>query len=201
MHAALPRLLPAPVRTTAPLVTGIVPTLLLLAATVTGLSAQERPTPRNEFTFDVTPIRGTVGYARALSPTRLAGLEVGFGAPQVDRTLHPGDGPRPDTTEDDPDFEELLHLAAFLRMRPHRAFEVDTGIRAGVADLWECRVSDCWPDLWAGAYLQPMVGGPRWKVGARLVAGWIGESLEEGGDGSTFTVALSPLVVRVTLPR
>lgn len=177
------------------------PLLLLAAAAAPGLSAQERPTPRSEFTLDVTPIRGTVGYARALSPTRLAGLEVGFGAPQVDRTLNPGDGPDPRTTQDDPDFEEYLHLAAFLRMRPRSAFEVDTGLRVGVADLWECTASDCWPALWAGAYLQPMVGGRRWKVGTRLMAGWVGDSREGGSDSSTFTVALSPLVVRVTFPR
>jgi hypothetical protein len=175
--------------------------LLFLPLAAPGLSAQERATARNEFTFDVTPIRGTMGYARALSPTRLAGLEVGFGAPQVDRTLHPPDGPDPETTTDDPDFEEFLHLGAFLRVRPRSAFEVDTGLRVGVADLWECTASDCWPSLFAGAYLQPMLGGQRWKVGARLVAGWIGESREGGQDSSTFTVALSPLVLRVTFPR
>lgn len=176
-------------------------TLGLLSLFPPEVPGQERPREPGEFTIEASPFRGSVGWARAVAPGRLLGLELGVGVPQVDRTLHPGKGRRSDTTVDDPAFEELLHLGAFLRLRPHSRMEVDAGLRVGLADLWECTASDCWPAGWAGGYLQPMVGGDRWKVGTRLVAGRVGEAEEGGPDSATFAVALTPLVVRLTLRR
>lgn len=151
---------------------------------------------RNQVTIDASVIRGTVGYARAIKPKAYAGIEIGFGFPQIDRTFHPSQ----DAT-DGPDFEEYLHVGIFVRAAPSEHFEGDAGIRASIADLWPCDASDCWPAPFVGAYIQPMAGWQKFKVGPRLVAGWINED-QEGttGRGNTGVVALNPLTARLTIP-
>jgi hypothetical protein len=151
---------------------------------------------QNEVTIEASVIRGAVGYARRVSPTTLVGVEAGFGFPQIDRTLTPTN----DDPEGEPDFEEYLHAAVFVRVKPTHRFEVDAGLRGSVADLWACTASDCWPAVFGGAYVQPMIGGSRIKVGARLTAGWIADSEERGPDSSTFVVGLNPFILRLTLP-
>jgi hypothetical protein len=151
---------------------------------------------RNQVTIDASVIRGTVGYARAIKPKTYAGIEIGFGFPQIDRTFSPS----PDSTGS-PDFEEYLHVGVFVRVAPSANFEVDAGIRAAIADLWSCGASDCWPAPFVGAYVQPMAGWQKFKVGPRLVAGWINET-EAGlnNEGGTGVVALNPFTARLTLP-
>jgi hypothetical protein len=165
--------------------------MLLLAVAAPPATAQ-----RHEATLEGSVFRGAIGYARQVAPRSLLGAEVGFGFPQIDRTLTPATNPE----TGGPKFEEFLHVAAFLRHQPTTSFEVDTGLRASMADLWTCTVSDCWPAPFAGAYVQPMVGGWRIKVGARLTAGWIGESAEGGPRSGTFTAGLTPFIIRATLP-
>ena len=146
----------------------------------------------SEWTVDLSLFRGTLGYALPISPRALVGVEVGIGIPEMNHTLTP--------TEDEPgfpDFSEFLHLAAFMRSPISRRFDLDTGLRVSVADLWICPASDCWPNLFAGAYVQPMFGWERVKFGGHLIAGWINES-RESSAGSTFTMAIIPLIVRVT---
>jgi hypothetical protein len=150
----------------------------------------------NEVTIEASVLRGAIGYARRASPTTLLGVEVGFGFPQIDQTLTPTE----EDPEGEPEFEEYLHLALLARFRPTARFEVDAGVRGSVADLWACTASDCWPALFGGAYIQPMFGGSRFKVGARVMAGWIAESMEGGPDESTFVIGLAPLLVRLTIP-
>lgn len=151
---------------------------------------------RNQVTIDASVIRGTVGYARAIRPTTYAGVEIGFGFPQIDRTFHPSQD-----SMGSPDLEEYLHVGVFVRAAPSVHFEVDAGIRASIADLWPCGASDCWPAPFVGAYVQPMAGWRKFKVGPRLVAGWINEN-EPGRneDGGTGVVGLNPFTARLTLP-
>ena len=166
----------------------------LAAVLTTPLAAQ-----RNEVTIEGSVVRGTVGYARAGSARIYLGIELGFGFPQIDRTL----APAPDSVGS-PDFEEYLHVAPFIRYKASDRFEIDAGIRASVADLWPCDASDCWPALFGGVYLQPMIGFRKFKVGSRLTAGVIAEGKPDTrirqGDKSTAVVSISPLLVRATLP-
>lgn len=164
--------------------------LLLLTVATTAAHAQQ-----NEVTLEASVIRGAAGYARHVSPRSLVGIELGFGFPQIDRTLRPGG-----VNGEKPGFEEYLHLALFTRLKASPNAELDAGLRAGVADLWECTASDCWPAIFGGAYIQPMVGARRIKVGMRLTGGWIAESREGGPESSTFVVGLNPFIVRATLP-
>ena len=164
--------------------------LAMLMASATPLWGQGR-----ELTVEASVLRGAVGYAWQTTPRLLWGIEAGFGFPQIDQTLTPGD---PDD-DGDPDFEEYLHAALFTRLRPSPRFEIDAGVRGSYGDLWSCSASDCWPAPFGGAYVQPMVGGARFKVGVRLTAGWIGET-EDSSDASTFLVGLAPLIVRLTVP-
>jgi len=156
------------------------------------LLAQPLAAQRNELTFELSVLHGAVGYAHRVAPRALLGLEAGFGFPQLDRTLDPG--------AETADFQEYLHLAGFARFQPSAAVDIDAGLRASVADLWDCTASDCWPALFAGAYLQPMVGGRRLKLGLRLVAGVIGEGQEGSSASNSFLLALNPLILRATVP-
>lgn len=170
--------------------------LLSLAVMGTTWPALPARAQNREVTLEASVLRGALGYARHVSPTTLLGVELGLGFPQFDRTLEPPG----DEATGTPDFEEFLHLAALVRVRPASSLEIDTGLRASIADLWECTASDCWPAVFGGAYVQPMVGGRRLKVGARVTAGWIAEGMEGGPDSSTFVVGLNPFIVRLTLP-
>lgn len=168
-----------------PLVFAIV-ALLLLAAPGQAQS-------RHQLTLEASVFRGAAGFALPLSPTVHLGTEIGFGFPQIDRTLLPS-GSR---WHGPPDFEEYLHAAVLIRHRLNERISYDVGTRASIVDLWACTASDCLPATFVGAYLQPMWGGSRWSIGPRLVAGWTAES-EDGGD-PTFTLSLAPLNVRLTL--
>jgi hypothetical protein len=155
---------------------------------------------KNEVAVEASITRGAVGYARNVGSRVFLGVEVGFGFPQIDRTLSPEKDP--DTGS--PDFEEYLHIAPFVRYKANDNFEIDAGIRASLADLWPCGSSDCWPMPFGGVYIQPMVGWRRIKVGARLTAGVIAEGNPDTrlsqGDESTGVVSLSPFLVRATFP-
>ncbi len=159
--------------------------LLLLPSPVSSQS-------RHELTLDASAFRGTIGYAGAVAPAVLLGGELGFGFPQTDWTLSPAAGDR-----GEPELREYLHGALFVRQRLDRLIAYDAGVRAAVVDLWPCRASDCWPGGFLGAYVQPMLGGRRVAVGPRLLAGWVWESAN--GRGPTFTAAIAPLNVRLTL--
>ncbi|CAN5711844.1 hypothetical protein BH23GEM10_BH23GEM10_14800 [soil metagenome] len=43
-----------------------------------------------------------------------------------------------------------------------------------------------------------MIGWQRVKLGARLAAGWIGDSEDGAPPSNTFTATLNPLLIRVT---
>lgn len=154
------------------------------------LSAQS-----NQVTIEASVIRGAIGYARAIGDRVHAGVELGFGFPQIDRTLIP--------EQDEfggPDFEEYLHAALLVRFAASEHFEVDGGIRGAIVDVWECGASDCWPVGFAGVYAQPMAGWRRFKLGVRLTAGWAGETEPGRPDGWTGVVAFNPFIARFTLP-
>lgn len=146
----------------------------------------------NQWTVDASLYRGTAGYAHQLTTRALVGIEVGIGIPETNHTLTPAhDQPG------FPDFSEFLHLGVFVRSPVSQRFDLDTGVRVSVANLWVCPASDCWPTLFSGAYVQPMFGWKRVKFGGHLIAGWIDGS-RESSAGSTFLIAINPLIVRVT---
>lgn len=168
----------------------------LTAAMVLVPSATSAQQPaRAEVTLDAQVFGGAVGYARRVSPTSMLGAEFGIALPQVVFTLQPATG-----ADGSPELEEFLHLALFARMAPTDRLSLDVGVRGGVADLWGCTVSDCWPASMIGAYVQPMLGGRRFRIGTRLTAALVGESREGGPDSSTFAVAITPVLFRLVVP-
>lgn len=152
---------------------------------------------RNEMTLEASVFSGTFGYAWSSTPRVLVGIEAGFGIPQMNLTLHLQQNP----VAGRPDFGELLHIGMLLRTKLSDRLEIDAGARGAVADLWSCQASDCWPELFYGGYVQPMIGWHRIKLGARLTAGWVTEGEDGTSQGRTFAVGLAPLLVRVTLFR
>ncbi len=169
--------------------------LAIFAFSLLLLSAQASFAQRNELTLEASFVRGALGYARAVRPGLRAGFELGFGFPQLDRTFVPEQD-----SLGSPDFEEYLHIGAFLRIAPSAHVEVDVGMRASIADLYPCGGSDCWPAGFLGIYVQPMVGWRRLKLGVRFVGGRIFEADVGDPDGSSGVVAMNPLIARYTLP-
>lgn len=170
--------------------------ILCLAGTATVVATGPAAAQGHEITLEASILGGAAGYARSVTEQALIGLQLGAGLPQVDLTLHPGS----ETGTGSVDLEEYLYLAAFVRLELNGRTDLDLGIRGGVADLYECTNNDCWPASFVGAYLQPMWGGARWKVGARLVAVLVGESPEGGPESSTFALGVSPVLVRLSVP-
>jgi hypothetical protein len=166
----------------------------VIYAAVPGIGHAQTAAARSEVTVDASVFGGAAGYARRLTADLLLGAEFGLALPQLGVTLLPSD------SRGRAGFEEYLHLALFARFQPLPRGDLDAGVRGGVADLYECTASDCWPASFVGAYLQPMLGGRRLKVGARVVAGYIGESMEGGPESTSFTFAIVPLLLRVTVP-
>jgi hypothetical protein len=174
-------------------------TYILTAATALSLlapttAAAQQPA-RSEVTIDAIVFGGAVGYARQATPTVMLGAEFGIGVPQVVFTLQPPTGP-----DGEPELVELLHVALFARFRPTNRLSLDVGARGGMADLYSCTVSDCWPASMMGVYAQPMFGGGRFKVGSRVSGVVVGESRHGGRDSSTFAIGVTPVVFRLAIP-
>jgi hypothetical protein len=150
---------------------------------------------QNEVALEASFVRGALSYAREVRPNLRAGIELGFGFPQLDRTFVPEQD-----SLGSPDFEEYLHVGAFLRIAPSRHFEVDVGARVSIVDLWACGASDCWPPPFLGVYAQPMIGWRRIKFGMRFITGIVFETEEGTPDGSTGVLGMNPFLVRYTLP-
>jgi hypothetical protein len=169
------------------------PSLYVAMLIALGLAAATPAVAQHsEWTVDATLFRGTVGYAQQVAPQRLIGVEVGIGIPETSHTLTPShDQPG------FPDYSEFLHLGGYVRSAVSERFDVDTGLRVSIADLWVCPASDCGPNLFGGVYIQPMFGWARIKFGGHLIAGWVSETRENSG-GSTFIAAITPVIVRVT---
>jgi len=165
-----------------------------LAATLVALSALAAPAAgQTEVAVDMGILDAAASAARPLSGGMLLGIEFGLGVPQLDRTLYP----RQDSTGG-PDYEEFIHVAAFMRAKPGRWLDVDFGIRAALSRLWSCG-GDCLPAPAFALYLQPMVGSDRFKVGPRVQAGWVADPEPMTDRRGNAFVSLTPLSARITL--
>lgn len=148
--------------------------LSLLVLTVADLAAQHR-----QLSLELNPVHGTLGYGWAVAPTRLVGVEVGFGFPQIDRTLAPADE----------SLIDILHVGAFVRSNPSKSVTFDGHAQLGLAELYGC--SGCLPGVFTAVSGAAFFGGRHLKVGPRLTAGVI----KENGDPSAFALNLTPLAV------
>lgn len=150
--------------------------LALLALTGAELVAQRR-----QVVLQFNPVHGTLGYGWALTPTHFAGVEVGVGFPQLDRTIsHP-----------DESFMDVAHVGAFVRSQPSSAVTLDGRVQIGLAELRGC--SGCLPGVFTGISAGAFFGGKHLKVGPRLTAGLINEL-----DETDFVLNLTPVAALVT---
>lgn len=156
-----------------------VSTLLLALLVFTGadLGAQRR-----QLSLELNPVHGTLGYGWAVAPTRLVGVEVGFGFPQLDRTLAPADE----------SLIDILHVGGFVRSNPSKAVTLDGRARVGLAELRGC--SGCLPGVFTAVSGAAFFGGRHVKVGPRMTAGVI----KENGDPTSFVLNLTPVAVLVS---
>ena len=138
---------------------------------------------RNHLAIEATPFHGTLSYARGPESDVRAGIEVGFGFPQIDVTLAPGRH----------EFTQIAHVGVFGRFAAAKALQLDLGVRAGFSDVRDLGADD-FPDPYAAATSALVYGKGRFTVGARLSAGYAFPY----GDPITFVAGVSP-IVRYTL--
>jgi hypothetical protein len=148
--------------------------LALLVLTGADLSAQRR-----QLSLELNPVHGTLGYGWNVAPTRLVGVEVGFGFPQLDRTLAPADE----------SFIDFLHVGGFVRSNPTKSVALDGHVQFGLAELRGC--SGCLPGVFTAVSGAAFFGSRHLKVGPRLTAGVI----KEDGNPSSFVLNLTPVAV------
>ena len=161
--------------------TRLAPLVALLAAVACAATPSAGAAQR-EISLEANPVHGTVGYGWATDGGRLIGVQVGFGFPQLDRTLVPGGE----------SLIDFLHIGLFMRAQPFRSVALEGGIRTGLAELRGC--SGCLPGLLTSVSGAAFWGGRHVKVGPRLTAG----AIREGGEPTTFVLNLTPLAALFT---
>jgi len=160
--------------------------LFFCAGLCAGIASTEaRAQTRNEFGIETTPFHGTLSYARGPRSDVRAGVEAGFGFPQIDISLAPNRH----------SFTQIAHVGVFGRFATTNALQLDLGVRAGFSDLRDLGADD-FPDPYAALSGALVYGKGRLTFGARVSAGYAFPF----GDPTTFVAGISP-VVRYTLDR
>jgi len=151
--------------------------LALLALSSADLDAQRR-----QLSLELNPVHGTLGYGWTVAPTRFVGVEVGFGFPQLDRTLVPASE----------SLLDVLHLGVFVRSDPTKSVAFDSRVQVGLAELRGC--SGCLPGVFTAVSGAAFLGGRYLKAGPRLTAGLI----KENDDPASFVLNLTPVEILLT---
>ena len=146
--------------------------VLALVCPLGNLGAQRR-----QISLEINPVHATLGLGWATARDNVVGVELGFGFPQLDRTLVP----------DDEDLIDFAHVGAFVRSNRSRMVTFDGRAQIGLAELRGC--SGCLPGLLGAVSGGVFVGGKVAKVGARLTSGII----KERNEPSTFVLNLTPI--------
>src|SRR5687767_14213162 len=151
--------------------------LALGAAIVSCAASASAQTSARELHLDFRPFARQLGLAWRVAQQWSAGIAVGGGIDELDRTL------QPDTDSDEyHPLEQLANLNSFVRYKPSSRVDVDGGLRLGIGDVRNCFASDCWPGWLAGAYVGVSWGGKRWKVGPRLLFATVHETGDRKDD-------------------
>jgi hypothetical protein len=124
-----------------------------------------------ELALDFRPFSGVLSIAWPTGSSFSAGLALGGGIDELDRTLHPDTDSQTFTT-----LLQLAHVGAFVRKSVSSHIDADLGLRAGIGSVRECGSSDCWPGLYTGMYANLFWGSERVKVGPRLLWAVVRES-------------------------
>jgi hypothetical protein len=138
---------------------------------------------RPQVSLEANPFHATAGIGWTTAKSNVVGIDVGFGFAQLDHTLVPSDE----------DLEDILHLGVFMRSPASKPFLVDGRIQIGLAELRGC--SGCLPGFLAATSGGVFWGGRRAKVGARLLAGGIKDSMNSPAE---FVLQLTPIALLLT---
>ena len=158
--------------------------MALLVLVILGTAAADVRAQDREISLEANPFHGTLGYGWVKSPALTAGVQFGFGFPQIDRTLVP----------DDESFQDIMHVGVFVRGRPTSSIALDGRIQFGFAELRGC--SGCLPGLFTGASAGVFWGGRRVKIGSRITAGVINEHI----GPAAIVVNFTPVALLLTHP-
>lgn len=142
----------------------------------------------SEFTLDVRPFGGSIGFAQRVTPGVFLGVAAGGGIDALDRTFAPDPSEQAYRA-----FEQIAHVSAFLRQKPTDNVDVDLGIRVGIGGVRECTASDCWPGAFVGLIAGAFWGSDRVKVGPRVL--WA-LARESGESNPVFYAELLTLRIR-----
>lgn len=142
----------------------------------------------SEFTLDLRPFGGSVGFAQRVTPGVYLGVAAGGGIDALDRTFAPDPSDQAYRA-----FEQIAHLNAFLRQKPSDNVDIDLGIRLGIGGVRECTASDCWPGAFFGLTAGAFWGSQRLKIGPRVL--WA-LARESGQSNPVFYAELLTLRIR-----
>lgn len=136
---------------------------LAVLAVLASVSAADASAQRRELSLEANPFHGTLGYGWYRSPDRVMGIQVGFGFPQLDRTIVP----------DDESLLDIMHVGLFMRAKPTRSVALDGRVTIGLAELRGC--SGCFPGAMAAVSGGAFWGGRNVKVGMRVTTGVVND--------------------------
>jgi hypothetical protein len=135
---------------------------LVLANSCRALAAQE-VAPPHQVTLDASLFAGGLSYARRSSSDKLVGAGAGAGFEINIRLVHGEPWGRKSA--------DIAHLELFERIAPAGRWQYDVGLRAAL-DLHSAQVSsEAAAGGFLGAYVAPMWGGRRFRIGPRVQAG------------------------------
>jgi hypothetical protein len=166
--------------------TRLAPLAAAVAFAAVAVDADALVAQRHQLTLEATPVHGTIGFGWAVGAHRFAGIELGIGVPQIDRTLLPDE---PLDVDGKPTFLNLAHIGGFLRFTPASLLAADLRAMAGIAALDGC--SDCLPGGYLGAGAGACIGWRNVRFGSRVIGGVI----KEGSRPSRGFVNFTPFAI------
>ena len=191
------------------------PPYLIACLLVVGLAAapatanevldEEPPrVPEDQFTLDLVPLAGALGYAHRIGPRTSIGIKVGFGFDVL--SMIPLSGAH--FTDDSgwayekrdgangKKFIEIGHVGLFVRQWLPRRFHFEGGLRVSSGTHKDSSDDDAGGANFLGAYGALFWGGPVLSVGARLAAGIFSETPDRQEFGLLFTPLIFKLSTR-----
>ena len=155
---------------------------LLVTSGCRPLVAQEPA--RHQMTLDASLFAADLTYARRTRSNRFVGGGIGVGYELNVRLVHGEPWGRKST--------EIGRVELFERFEAPGRWEYDLGLKAAV-DVHTAQVaSEATPGGFVGAYVAPMWGGRRFRIGPRLQAGAYWSSARP-----SFGVSVMPLAARL----
>ena len=158
--------------------------------------------PEHQFSLDLVPLAGALGYGYRVAPRTALGVKVGFGFDVLSMIPLSGGHFTDDSgwAYEERDgangkmFMEIGHVALFVRQWLPRGFHLEGGVRLSSGTHKDSSDDDAGPAHFVGGYGALFWGGSVFSIGARLAAGRFWET----SDRQEFGLLLTPLILKLS---